>query len=125
MPLIETVGTLTIPAGSKVSNALSQSAFGRYDALGIFAPAGYTGSATLLASPVASASAASWSLALTSTGTVITFPSSSVSFLESFPYEMIMLSGSLPAPATGSAVTYIVKGQIMGALTGLAALNPE
>jgi hypothetical protein len=125
MGFIETVGTLTIASGSNYSNIISQSVFGKYDVLGIYPPSASTGTATLQVAPSyeITASATSWSVALGGSNTAssaITIQSGKTIFLESFPYELIRLSGSAVSSRNEG---YIIKGQYMGALTGVSVLN--
>ena len=59
-----------------------------------------------------------WYPALNSSNVVITVPTSSaITLLQTFPYGMMRLSGSV---ATSSSISYLVVGQMAGVLTGQA-----
>lgn len=122
MALIETAGTLTIAAGDRYSTVLSQSSFGRYDVLGLFPPASASASAVMFAAPEynSTASLIAWSAIYNESGANVVIPISGTVLIENFPYEMIRLSSSV-TPTVDQV--YIIKGQLMGAITNQAVLN--
>lgn len=127
MPFINYIGSLTIPSGSTVSSThLTQSGYGKYDAIGIFAPPSMSGGAIIQGAYDYSASVygsgSVWYDVQSPAGTNVVVSGSKVICLESFPYDAIRLSGSIQDSVSGS--NFIFTGQIMGAVTNQAVLLP-
>ena len=126
MSFVEVLGTLNIPmSSSATSTYLSQSGYGKYDVLGIFAPPSMSGFVYVEATynvgivdPSGSALAPSWSRAIGVSGTPFIVSGGQSIMLESFPYDAMRLSGSKQGAVSGALFT--VTGQMMGTLTGPA-----